>query len=225
MTKLTYQLLVFDWDGTLFDSTRVILDTMQAVAEAMGLPPLAEKTVRGVIGLGLSQMIEQILPQATKAQQIHFGKLYQTYIHEGKQGRSSLFAGVSDVMQILRDRGHWLAIATGKCRQELAQNLAQGEVTHHFLASRTPDETRPKPNPDMLLEIMDELGVWPSQTLMIGDTHYDMELALNAKTDALAVGYGVRDAAVLCAYPHVRGYLTDIRDLPIWLNKQIMSVP
>lgn len=220
MTKLAYQLLVFDWDGTLFDSTRVIVDTMQAAAEAVGLPPLAESVIRDAIGLEFWQMVEQMLPQATKAQQSQFGHFYQTYIHENKKGCSSLFIGVPDVMQQLREQGYWLAIATGKCRQELAQNLTVGGIAHHFLTSRTPDETRPKPHPDMLLEIMDELGVLSSQTLMIGDTHYDMVLAQNAKTDALAAGYGVGEASALCAYPHVRGHLTDIRELPAWLTSR-----
>jgi len=206
--------IVFDWDGTLMDSEAQIVSCLHASIADLSLEPLGDDTVRNVIGLGLREAIDMLVPGRDEAFHRAFVEAYREhwFAHEG----SSLFAGVRDVLEITRENGLKLGIATGKARRGLLRVLEQTGLNGCFDATRCADETRSKPHPQMLLELMDELGVTPDQTLMVGDTEYDMEMATNAGAGKVAVRSGVhteerlnRHGPLVC--------LDRITELPAWL--------
>ena len=206
--------IFFDWDGTLMDSEAQIVSCLHASIADLSLEPLSDDTVRNVIGLGLREAIDMLVPGRDEAFHRAFVEAYREhwFAHEG----SSLFAGVRDVLEITRENGLKLGIATGKARRGLLRVLEQTGLNGCFDATRCADETRSKPHPQMLLELMDELGVTPDQTLMVGDTEYDMEMATNAGAGKVAVRSGVhteerlnRHGPLVC--------LDRITELPAWL--------
>ena len=190
---MRYRLIVFDWDGTLFDSATVITECIQQAAGEMGLPVPDRRTASHVIGLGLDDSLRHALPTLHPDRYGEFLALYRRHFLE-REDTLTLFSGINDLLQELKGRGHRLAIATGKPRRGLDRSLHSSRLGTLFDATRCGDETRPKPHPLMLLELMDELRLAPADLLMIGDTSHDLQMARNANVDAVAVSYG--------AHPH-----------------------
>jgi phosphoglycolate phosphatase len=206
--------IVFDWDGTLMDSEAQIVSCLHASIADLSLEPLGDDTVRNVIGLGLREAIEMLVPGRDDAFHRAFVEAYREhwFAHEG----SCLFAGAREVLEVIRESGLMLGIATGKARSGLLRVLDQTGLNGCFDATRCADETRSKPHPQMLLELMDELGVTPDQTLMVGDTEYDMEMATKAGAGKVAVRSGVHTEERLIRHgPLV--CLDRVTELPAWL--------
>jgi phosphoglycolate phosphatase len=190
--KRRFDLIAFDWDGTLFDSTAIITRCIQlAVADVGGTVP-SDKDAAYVIGLGLMQALAHAAPDVPKERYPALGERYKHHyvLH---QNDISLFDGALPMLRELRERQHFLAVATGKSRRGLDEALHASQLKGLFHASRTADETAGKPHPRMLLELMAEMGVDASRVLMVGDTTHDLQLALNAGCASVGVSYGAHE--------------------------------
>lgn len=187
-----FDLIVFDWDGTLFDSTQLIVRCIQAACRDLGVPVPSDAQAAWVIGLGLQDALAHAAPGLPRERHPELGERYRHH-YFAKQHELTLFPGVVPMLDELRARHHWLAIATGKSRRGLDMVLESSQLKDRFDGSRTADETASKPNPLMLLELMREFGADPERTLMIGDTTHDLQLAANAGTPSLAVSYGAHE--------------------------------
>ncbi len=184
-----YDLIVFDWDGTVMDSTAVIASSIQAACRDLGLAIPSDSTARHVIGLGLDEALRHAVPDLPEHQR---GDLVERYRHHffAQENAMPLFAGAQQTIADLRAAGHSLAVATGKSRKGLNRAMQASGMQSYFHATRTADETFSKPHPAMLLEIMDELGIKAARTLMVGDTTHDLQMAHNAGVDALGMTHG-----------------------------------
>ncbi|MCK5336429.1 MAG: HAD-IA family hydrolase [Gammaproteobacteria bacterium] len=218
MTK-AFELIVFDWDGTLMDSHQRILNCLKAAANDCDVEQLSDDDFSNVIGLGLKEATENLYPEFTPQQVNTYSDRYRHHYLVEDNTHSPLFKGAREMLQALHDKGYWMAVATGKGRQGLDLVLNESELASFFLTTRCASETFSKPHPQMLEEIMHELAIEPEQTLMIGDTEYDMELAQNAGTHSLAVSYGVHSLDRLLKYGPL-GHINQIHELPEWLNNQ-----
>jgi phosphoglycolate phosphatase len=194
-----FDLIVFDWDGTLSDSTALIVQCIQAACRDLGVPVPSAADAAYVIGLGLHDALRHAAPGLTPEQ---VPALVQRYRHHyfAQHDALVLFPGVLDMLAALKQRQHLLAVATGKARRGLDMALANAQLHGVFDATRTAEETASKPHPLMLHELMAELGATPERTLMIGDTTHDLQLAVNAGTPHLAVSYGAHERAAFEAY-------------------------
>lgn len=214
---MRYELIAFDWDGTLFDSTACIVKSIQAAAREMGLAEPPVERARHVIGLGLEPALQIAVPELPREHYRELANAYRRHyfatVHE-----VTLFEGVPELLQQLRARGHRLAVATGKSRRGLDEALDQVGLRALFDATRTAEETASKPHPQMLHELMDELGSAPAATLMVGDTTHDLELAANAGTAALGVSFGAHPAEQLQALQPL-AVLHDLPALSDWLQR------
>jgi phosphoglycolate phosphatase len=191
-----FDLVVFDWDGTLIDSTEAIVASIQAACRDLGLPiPDAERASH-VIGLGLHDSLSYAIPGLPDSEYPRVAERYR-YHFLARDASLPLFPGTREMLVNLRARGHTLAIATGKSRAGLARALAATDLEGVFDALRCADQCASKPAPEMLLELMDEVGVEPGRTLMVGDTSHDLQMALNAGVAAVAVSYGAHDSSRL----------------------------
>lgn len=188
------KLLAFDWDGTLFDSTALIVQAIQNAVQDAGGPMPSKEQAAWVIGMGLQDAIAHLGRDIPKLQ-IPVVMARYLYHYSKLQDQVSLFDGTIDMLQDLKNQGFYLAVATGKSRRGLNEALAQADLRQFFDATRTADETAGKPHPLMLQELMAELDVRPEQTLMIGDTTHDLQLAINAGTPSVAVSFGAHDSA------------------------------
>lgn len=189
-----FDLIAFDWDGTLFDSTRIIVRCIQqAVVDVGGKMP-SDKAAAYVIGLGLMQALAHAAPDVPKEKYPELGARYRHH-YIARQNDLSLFEGVLPLLDELKARQHWLAVATGKSRRGLDEVLDTVQLKGMFNGSRTADETASKPHPLMLQELMREFGTDPQRTLMIGDTTHDLQMAVNAGCPAVGVSYGAHEPA------------------------------
>ena len=189
---LNFDLIAFDWDGTLFDSTKIIVRCIQsAVADVGGTVP-TNQAAAYVIGLGLTQALAHAAPDVPEAKYPALGERYR-YHYMAHQDDISLFDGVLPLLAALKARGHLLAVATGKSRHGLDEALQAVELQGRFDGSRTADETISKPHPRMLHELMQQFGVSPQRTLMIGDTTHDLQMALNAGCPSVGVSFGAHE--------------------------------
>ncbi len=211
-----YPLIVFDWDGTLFDSAAVIAEGIQHAARDMALPVPDYRTASHVIGLGLSDSLRHAMPTLPPERYQEFLALYRRYFIE-REDSLSLFPGVPELLSELKKRGHQLAVATGKPRRGLDRALQASEIGALFDATRCGDETQPKPHPAMLLELMVELAVEKSGLLMIGDTSHDLGMAQNAGVDAVAVSYGAHPEDSLLPFAP-RACVSSVVELRQWLT-------
>ena len=212
-----FDLLVFDWDGTVMDSIERIVASLRAACNDLGWEPRSTFALRDVIGLGLREAALRLYPRLEAADYQRFVERYRHHFMVADPTPSELFPGAADTLHELRRQGYLLAVATGKGRQGLNKVLHDTGLTALFHSTRCADETTSKPHPQMLLEIMQELAVPAAATLMIGDTEYDMEMASNAGTHALAVDYGVHDRVRLARHAPLH-CLSEFRELLAWLN-------
>lgn len=184
-----FDLIAFDWDGTLFDSTKIIVRCIQrAVADVGGTVP-GDREAAYVIGMGLAQALAHAAPDVPQEKYPELGARYRHH-YMAHQDDLVLFDGVLPMLGELRQRHHWLAVATGKSRRGLDEALASAQLLGVFDGSRTADETAGKPHPRMLEELMREFGTEPGRTLMVGDTTHDLQMAVNAGCAAVGVSYG-----------------------------------
>ena len=189
-----YDLIAFDWDGTLFDSTAIIARSIQAaVRDVGGTEPTLEQASY-VIGMGLKQALAHAAPDVPESMHAALGDRYRHH-YFAAQDDIVMFAGVFELLADLKERGFHLAVATGKSRRGLDAALASQALVGVFDASRTADETAGKPDPRMLFELMDQFQVVPERTLMIGDTTHDLLMAARAGCAGVAVSYGAHDGA------------------------------
>ena len=193
-----HPLLVFDWDGTLMDSTAAIVRAIQAACGDLDLPVPAQADAAYVIGLGLQDALRHVAPSLPAADYPRLAAAYRKH-YFAEDGELDLFPGVLELLQALKSAGHALAVATGKSRHGLERALDHAALRGLFDATRTADETASKPHPAMLEALMQQLVYAPRQTLMIGDTIHDLQMARNAGCASLAVSYGAHDSAALAA--------------------------
>jgi phosphoglycolate phosphatase len=184
-----YDLIVFDWDGTVMDSTAVISGSIQAACRDLGLTVPDDETARHVIGLGLDQALRHAVPDMPDALRPDLVARYR-YHFLAQDQNIPLFSGAKETIAELHTAGYWLGVATGKSNVGLSRAMESSSMTSLFHATRTADQTFSKPDPAMLFELMEELGVTAERTLMVGDTTHDLQMAKNAKVDAVAMGHG-----------------------------------
>jgi phosphoglycolate phosphatase len=210
-----FDLIVFDWDGTLFDSTALIARCIQAACRDVGATEPSHADAAYVIGLGLTDALRHVAPGLPESRYPELGKRYRHH-YFASQHELSLFPGTLEMLHALKRRHHWLGVATGKGRRGLDEALAHSQLHGLFDATRTADETASKPDPTMLLELMREFGVAPERTLMIGDTTHDLQLAINAGTPRVGVSFGAHEHASFGVFDplHVAHSTRDLHD---WL--------
>lgn len=211
-----YRLLVFDWDGTLMDSAAHIVASMRAAFGELDAPAHPERRLREVIGLGMHEALEALFPGCDAAFKRRCAERYRVHFLDTRRP-PQLFPGVAEVLGELAAQGYLLAVATGKSRRGLVRELARTGLGDRFHATRCADETRSKPHPAMLREILAQLEVPAAEALVIGDTDYDLEMARRAGVEALAVLYGVHDRPRLLRQAPA-GCLPAIDRLPQWLT-------
>lgn len=213
-----FDLIAFDWDGTLCDSTAIIVRCIQAAVCDVGGAMPSDEAASYVIGMGLMQALAHAAPDVPRERYTELGNRYR-YHYLQHQNDLSLFAGVMPLLGALRDRGHLLTVATGKSRRGLNEALHTAQLRGMFDGSRTADETAGKPHPLMLQELMAELDVPPERVLMIGDTTHDLLMARNAGCASVGVSYGAHNAAAFaqCAPLFTADTVPQLRD---WLLMQ-----
>lgn len=194
MSTRRFDLIAFDWDGTLFDSTAIITRSIQAAVRDVGGTVPSDQQASYVIGMGLMQALAHAAPDVPQDRYPQLGARYKHH-YERHADDISLFDGVLPMLAELKQRAHWLSVATGKSRAGLNVALRAVALQGLFDGSRTADETAGKPSPLMLHELMSEFGVDPQRTLMIGDTTHDLQMALNAGCPSVGVSYGAHEPA------------------------------
>lgn len=214
-----YDLIVFDWDGTVMDSTAVIASSIKQACRDLALPVPSDSAARYVIGMGLSEALRHAVPSAEEAQYEALTQRYR-YHFLAQDMAIPLFAEARETIVELHERGYWLAVATGKNRNGLKRALEASGLEKYFHATRTADMTLSKPNPLMLIEIMDELGLQAERVLMVGDTTHDLQMAINAGVDAVGVAHGAHEAEDLRALNPV-ALLDDFVQLRAWFQANI----
>ncbi len=212
-----YDLIVFDWDGTVMDSTAVIAGSIQAACRDLNLPMPSEAAARYVIGMGLTQALRHAVPDAPESM---YGSLVERYRYHflAQDEAIPLFAGAQDTIAELHGAGYWLAVATGKSRNGLDRAMQSSGMQSYFHATRTADEAFSKPHPEMLLEIMDELGMVHERVLMVGDTTHDLQMAINAGVDAVGMTQGAHPAEQLRELQPL-ALLSDFAGLRKWFRE------
>ena len=216
MTSTPYQLVVFDWDGTVMDSTANIVACMRQSLEDIGVTDVSEEAMRGTIGLGFAETLEHLLPGAGPDLQNRMKERYRHHWFALYRNTGTAFPEAQSVMEELDGRGYLLAVATGKGRVGLDHDMQLTGLGKFFLASRTVDEAPSKPHPQMLLDLMSELGTRPERTLMVGDTTHDLDMARNARVPAVGVLSGSHTRELLLGSEPLE-CLPSIAQLPDWL--------
>lgn len=193
-------MLIFDWDGTLCDSLSRIALCIRCAAEEVGLTPPMEHEAREIVGLGLVDALERLFPGIQHEQILAMRDSYSRHFVEHDSEPSPFFEGVEQTLEELKSEGYLLAVATGKSRRGLDRVLTARRLNSFFHGSRCADETAGKPDPTMLNELLGEFGVQPNEALMVGDTEFDMAMAVNAGTPRVAVSYGAHSKDRLHKY-------------------------
>ncbi len=214
-----FELVVFDWDGTLMDSQARIVACIQAAFADADLEPPSRQAASDIIGLGLDEALGRLCPRCNAGQRAALVTYYRRHFLDTNETPSQLFPGARAMLERLSGEGYLLAVATGKSRAGLAKELEITGLGDLFAATRCADETFSKPHPQMLLELMGELGVRSVQTLMVGDTEYDLQMAANACAWSLAVCYGVHPPARLLACEPL-ACLESLAEIPDWLARR-----
>ena len=192
-----YQLVIFDWDGTIMDSAQKIANCIKASARDVGVDEPSDHQAKSIIGLGLTEAMTVLFSSATDSQVKQIVEAYKYHFVKGDVTEQGLFDGVEQGLQSLEDAGAVLAVATGKSRAGLDRIFAETGLKKHFIVSRCADETRSKPHPQMLNEILDFTAIDASKAVMVGDTTYDLDMAKNANVHGLGAGYGVHSESML----------------------------
>lgn len=222
--KKAYELLIFDWDGTLADSIGRIVESMNAAAVRAGEAQSSDDAIKSIIGLALDEAIHTLYPHLEPAQVESFRQHYADIYTALDQQPSPLFEGVSESLDAFRAEGYRLAVATGKARRGLDRVLKANGWQAFFDITRAADETRGKPHPLMLEEILGHCGVEPQRALMVGDSAFDLQMASNAGMHSVAVGYGAMSLQALAEFgPQV--CIEHFSQLREWLAGAAIPLP
>jgi phosphoglycolate phosphatase len=213
-----YQVLIFDWDGTLVDSIGRIVESIHVAARSCGLPQVDDGLVKGIIGLALPEAITVLYPDQVDMGLIEsFRHSYSEHYLGLEAQPSALYPGVAAALSEFRDAGYLLAVATGKGRRGLDRVLAGQGWEDFFDITRCADETASKPDPQMIREILAHCGARPEQALMVGDSVFDLQMARRAGVDSVAVAYGAQPLHILQRYePHAA--IKNFSELGHWLR-------
>ncbi|MDH5571627.1 MAG: HAD-IA family hydrolase [Gammaproteobacteria bacterium] len=211
------KLIIFDWDGTLMDSEAQIVNCLRDAIADLQFAERTDDQMKNIIGLGLAEAFSVLYPEGSPVEYKALIDRYRYHFLEVNKTPAMLFDGVEDMLQELSAQGHYLAVATGKGRAGLDKVLRETGMAEHFHVSRCADECFSKPHPQMLLEIMDFVGVDAKDALMIGDTEYDLQMANNAGVKSLAVSYGVHEKQRLLQHQPL-DMVDDIAALRTWLQ-------
>jgi phosphoglycolate phosphatase len=212
-----FDLIAFDWDGTLFDSTAIITRSIQLAVQDVGGTVPSAKEASFVIGMSLMQALAHAAPDVPVERYPELGDRYR-YHYIARQNDISLFDGVLAMLADLKSRQHRLTVATGKSRKGLDEALQAVALKGLFDSSRTADETAGKPHPRMLQELMREFGATPERTLMIGDTTHDLQMAFNAGCPSVGVSYGAHEPDAFHAL-QPRFIAHSVPELHEWLRR------
>ena len=191
-----YDAVIFDWDGTLMDSTHSIIESIQLASADLGLPVPPAMRASWIIGLSLETGLYKAVPELTAELMPRFLERYRHHFFQ-RDTSIKMFDGAVAMLDSLRERTISISVATGKSRAGLDRVLKAVNLTHYFNTTRCADETQSKPDPQMLHEIMWELDLTPENVLMVGDTTHDIYMAHHAGMDSLAVTYGAHDVPTL----------------------------
>ena len=214
---MRYELVVFDWDGTIMDSTGLIADCIQLAARDMQLPVPGLEQAKSIIGLGIDDSTGRLFPQLDAAERTQYALTYRKHF-VARDHEAPLYEGIRELILSLAEPERFLAVATGKPRAGLERAFGHTGLKPLFHFSRCADEGFPKPHPDMLLKLMDFAAVSPERTLMIGDTTHDLELAHNAGVDAVAVTYGAHPRDALATHAPL-DIFDGVSELSAWMRK------
>lgn len=214
-----YDLIIFDWDGTLANSTQLIVDAICKGSVDVGLPEPTQSAASGIIGLGFREATYDLFGQIPDAQLAELMARY-TYYYGLGEDHIPLFDGVTEAVTHLTEKGVPLAVATGKGRRGLNKALANSGIAHHFIATRCVDECHSKPNPQMILDLMEEVAATPERTLMVGDTSFDLQMAKNANVASLGVTYGAHPLERLLPHEPL-AHFEKFTDLSTWLKANV----
>lgn len=212
------KLIVFDWDGTLMDSAAHIIECLQTALTDLDLPQKSDTEIKNIIGLGLREALSVLLPEANDSELTALTARYRDHFFSEDKESSELFSGAQELVEELHGQDYFLAVATGKGRRGLDKVLNETGLGKYFPITRCADESHSKPHPQMLLDIIDWYGVEASETIMIGDTDYDLQMANNAKAHAVGVTYGVHEKQRLLDCKPLT-CVNNIEDLKNWLLK------
>ncbi|WP_455365508.1 HAD-IA family hydrolase [Kaarinaea lacus] len=215
------ELVIFDWDGTLIDSQANIVQCLQWMIDDLNLPARTANQLSNIIGLGLYEALDTLFPEYDSQAYQEMVDRYRYHFLSSEP--SQPFPGADEVLAELANNRYLLAVATGKGRRGLDKALDHSGFRQWFHATRCADETRSKPHPQMLEEILDELGVEPERAVMIGDTEYDLQMAKSAGVHAVGVSYGVHDIDRLQQCEPI-AILDEIRTLLDWLDGEKIAI-
>jgi phosphoglycolate phosphatase len=215
MQAKQFDLIVFDWDGTLMDSAALIVSAIQNACRDLALPVPSDHDARYIIGLGLDDSMRYLLPGLTRDRYAAVAERYRHHFVT-RDHETTLFEGVRETLDELLAAGRRLAVATGKSRSGLDRVLKHSGLSEIFHATRCADESFPKPHPAMLEDVMATLGVDKERTLMIGDTSHDLRMAASAGVAAVAVSYGAHGKEELLRHDAL-AYVDTVAELRQWL--------
>ena len=216
----TYQCVVFDWDGTLMDSIQKIVECLQAAAQDVDLPVPTRNVARNVIGLGLNESMLTVFGEISETKVLELVERYKFHFVEKNRTSQRFYSSVKFGLNTLDQTGVGLCVATGKARRGLDRILKQEQLESFFLYTRCADESRSKPHPQMLLDVLAYTALNPEQVLMVGDTSYDMEMAVAAKIDAVGITYGAHSSEQLLS-SGANHLVDDFQELLGWLLPRI----
>jgi phosphoglycolate phosphatase len=192
--------VIFDWDGTVVDSVEHITDCLHHAATSIGFPALSREAYRDIIGLGLAEALRRLYPDINKDQMVAMREAYSTHFMATSASHQRVFPGMTDILQDLHNSGRHCAVATGKSRRGLNLALESSQLAPWFHITRCADETRSKPDPAMLIEILNHLELEPQDAVMIGDTSYDLQMAHAIGMPSIGVRWGVHSDAVMAPF-------------------------
>ncbi len=213
-----YSVIIFDWDGTLVDSTARIVDSMQMAAAEVGLPKLTDYAIQQIIGLGLPEALRVLWPLISDAQLQKMRAQYSANFSNHSRIHVDFFPTAHDFFEQLKGLGYVLAVATGKTRKGLDEMLDGMAVRDVFAITRCADETTSKPDPHMLVEILSELNLSPEQALMVGDTSFDLDMAKAINMDSVGMTHGAHESKILQA-SGAKALCHDLTDLLDWIKE------
>jgi phosphoglycolate phosphatase len=213
-----YKAIIFDWDGTLVDSTARIVDAMQMAIVENAMPVLTDHAIQQIIGLGLPEALKVLWPNITDAQSLQMQKCYVAKLSHHSKISVDFFNQAHEIFEQLKQLGYVLAVATGKTRRGLDEMLDGMDVRDVFDITRCADETASKPDPKMLQEILNELNITHQQALMVGDTSFDLDMAKNINMDSIGMTHGAHESKILTA-SGAKALCHDLTDLLDWIKK------
>lgn len=215
-----YELIIYDWDGTLMDSVTIIAESLIEALKETQMPMVDLEKAKSVIGLPLTQALTILTPQAEEPQLEELMQAYKKHFVQRADTELKPFQGVYESLMRLRQKGVKLAVATGKSRAGLERDFHRCSMQGIFHSTRTVNECKPKPNPHMIEDILSELDVEPQNAIMVGDTTYDLEMAKNAGVAAIASTYGAHRPEILHPFEAL-GYFKSYNELHDWLNERV----